>query len=90
MSVQLIGTILQIILSIAGSVSNSTTIDNIIKTLSQFLPILLQEAEDLIPVVDQIIDLLKGNNNLTDEQIANVEALNKKSDDDFEDAASKV
>lgn len=87
-TIQTIGIVLQLVLSIAGK-SSSSEIDNIVTILEEWLPTLLKEAEDLVPVVQQIITTLQGNSTLTDDQKSAIDALNAQVDADF-DAAAKA
>jgi len=87
-TIQTIGIVLQMILSIAGNLSNNQQINNIITLLEQWLPTLVKEATDLVPLVQQIIDTLRGNATLTADQITAIDNLNTQTDADFDAAAA--
>lgn len=67
---------------------NSAIVDTILKGLIQVLPIVVQEAEDLVPAVKNIIAALSANPATTADQLATLQALDKQADGDFEAAAT--
>jgi hypothetical protein len=78
---------LELILSLVGSVAGSQ-VDKIITTIEGWLPIITNEASQLLPLVTNILSTLKGNANLTAQQITAIDALNTQADAAFDAAAA--
>ena len=88
MNIQMIGLVLNIILSLVQNISSSKAVDNIIALLQSWMPTILNEAEDLVPLVTGIIETLKGSDILTADQVQAIDALNTQSDAEFDAAAA--
>lgn len=80
--------LLTVIAQIAPTLGAGSTITNIINTLVSLLPILVKEVQDVAPHVQNIINALRGNDNITPEQLAALDALEAKADAEFEAAAA--
>jgi hypothetical protein len=89
MDITTIGLVLNIILNLVQNLTDNKTVDKIIDLLEQWIPVLLKEAQDLIPIVQNIISTLQGNDILTPDQVTAIDALNAKVDTDFDAAAAK-
>lgn len=61
---------------------DSTAVTSIISFLSSVLPILIQEAQDVLPLVRNIIDQLQSET-MTDDQRDELNALSKQVDDAY-------
>ncbi len=72
---------------IAPTISGSGTVQTVINTLLQIVPVLIKEYQDVMPSVNNIITSLKTNSDITKEQWTQLEELEKIIDADFEDAA---
>jgi hypothetical protein len=79
--------ILSILGIIAPLLSNSSKISEIIKALSDLIPVIMKEFEDLVPIVNNIIVVLKGNSEITPEQWADLTTMEQQLDKNFDDAA---
>lgn len=86
--IQMIGLVLTILLNLVDKLSDNATVERIIALLEQWLPTILNEAQDLLPTVQGIIATLEGSNVLTPAQAATIDTLNTQSDDAFEAAAA--
>ncbi|MGJ4857083.1 hypothetical protein ACN6KF_003067 [Labrys sp. La1] len=89
MDITTIGLVLNIILNLVQNLTDNKTVDKIVTLLEQWIPVILKEAQDLIPVVTGIIATLQGNDVLTPEQVATIDALNAKVDADFDKASAR-
>ena len=79
--------LLSVIGQIAGS-AGATTVTSIIGMLSQIIPVLIKEYQDVVPFIKNIIAALKDNGSVTADQVAQLEALDAKVDQEFEAAAA--
>ncbi len=84
----LLTTILSILAELAGSASSTSMVAKIIAMLVDVIPLLTKEYLALRDPVKNIIAALSTNDAATPEQIAELEALNKKTDDAFEAAVA--
>ena len=75
---------LTVIAQIASSLGTSSSITAIINFLIQILPTLVQEVEDVVPIVKNIINSLKSNTAITPEQLDQLAALEVQYDAAFE------
>lgn len=89
MNVQMVSLVLNIILELVAGLTDNQTADKIIKLLEQWLPTVLKEASDLLPVVMGIITTLEGSDVLTQDQVASIDALNAQVDADFDAASAR-
>lgn len=67
---------------------NSSIVETIINAIIQVLPVIISEANDLIPYVRNIIAALSSNPATTADQLATLQSLDKQADDAFEAAAA--
>ncbi|MBM7044654.1 hypothetical protein [Rhizobium lusitanum] len=86
MNIQLIATFLSLLLSVIPQMSNSAQVTSVVNFLQQIIPTLVQEYSDLLPVVKNIIALLKQNGVVTPEQNAAMMAVDAQIDKAFDDA----
>lgn len=75
----------QLLPTVAGK---SILINNIISALVQLIPLITKEVQDVLPMVKNIIAVLKGGAGVTQAQLAQLNALDKQVDDAFEAAAA--
>jgi len=80
--------LLQVVAQIIPALSNSATLTSIINALVALLPTLIKEFQDVAPLVQNIIDALRGNSVITPEQLAALDELETKYDAEFEAAAA--
>lgn len=90
MNAAIIEAVLNVVLSLAAKAINSDEIDNIITILEGWVPTIVSEFEDLLPLVQQIIATLKGGKVMTADQIAAIDAINTSSDAEFDADAAGV
>lgn len=79
---------LGIILDLAEAVTTNATAKKIIVYAEAVLPILIQDAAAEVPVVKQLLVILKGNAVMTPADIAATDALIAQTDADFDAAAA--
>lgn len=79
--------LLALIAQIAPSLGASATIQNVINTLIQILPVILQTAESLVPHVKEIITILTSNPATLPDQVKQLQDLSAQCDADFDAAA---
>lgn len=87
-------TILTSLLSLVGNLvpiagGSTSTVGMIIKTLTEVVPLVIKEYQDVAPFVKNIIAALKNDPAATQKQLDQLDALNKQVDDAF-DAAAKA
>ena len=73
--------------AITGGGAATTTIVKVVTALEQIVPLIIQEASDLAPMVQNIIAAVKGSGVLTADQIAALEAQEAALDAAFDAAA---
>lgn len=83
-----ISTLLTLLQAIIPAINNTGTVGKIIEALIAWLPIIIKEANALLPIVKNIILTVQGNPASTADQIAALEALNKDCDEAFDAAAA--
>lgn len=88
MNIQIIATLLQTVLSLIPSLTTSKSINNIVSTLIQLLPTVVKEAEQLLPMVQNIIAALRSNGAITPDQLTALDALDAQVDAQFEAAVA--
>lgn len=84
-------TIIALVNLLAGLVSklaDSKQVDYVITILEAWLPTILAEFQQLVPLVKGIISTLQGSSILTAGQQASIDALNAQVDADFDAAAA--
>ncbi len=89
--VTIITTILQIIDAVLlPNLGSASVAAKVITLLEQIIPVVLQEAEDLVPIVKRIIASLRGSGVVTPEQLDQLDAAEAKIDADFDTAAGNA
>lgn len=89
MDIATIGLVLNILLQLVSGISDNKTVQKVIDLLEQWLPVVLKEAQDLVPVVMGIISTLQGNDVLEPADVARIDALNAQVDADFDAASAR-
>jgi hypothetical protein len=84
----IVQSILALLAQIAPLIKDSAAIASIISTVEQILPIVVQEAQDLVQPVKNIIAALSANPAATADQLAALQALDAKVDADFDAAVA--
>jgi len=82
--------ILAILQAIVPSLTSSAVVQQVINALIQVIPVLVKEAQDLMPMVKNIIAALSSNPASTADQLATLKALDQLTDSAFEAAAAKA
>lgn len=80
--------VITLLASLVSKISDSSDVDYVISILESWLPTIVSEIQELIPLVEGIISTLKGSSILTDDQKAAVDALNTSADSGFDAAAT--
>lgn len=86
----IVSAVLAILQAIVPSLSTSATVQTVINALIQIIPVLVKEAQDLVPMVKNIIAALGSNPASTADQLATLKALDQLTDAAFEAAATKA
>jgi hypothetical protein len=86
--------ILTLLLTLIGQLlpavgASTPAIQNIVNALIAIVPALIQEAMDMVPIVQNIIQALKNNPATTAAQLQTLNALDAQCDAAFEDAVAK-
>ncbi len=84
--------IIPVLITLLGKIvpaigANSDLINTIVTALEQIVPVLIQEAKDLVPEVQNIIAALKGTDGITTDQWNQLDALEQQIDAEFDSAA---
>lgn len=82
--------ILAILQAIVPSLTSSSVVQQVINALIQIIPVLVKEAQDLVPMIKNIIVALSSNPAATADQLATLKALDQLTDSAFEAAAAKA
>lgn len=83
-----IAALLAIIAQIAPSLGAPAIVTTIISTLETLLPTIIKEVQDVAPLIKNIISALRSNAVITDEQKAQLDALEARYDAEFEAAVA--
>ena len=83
-----IETLLSLLVTIVGGLSDSSAIANVISTLEQIISTGIQEVEDVAPIIKNIIVALQGNSSVTAAQMQQLQQLDAATDAAFEAAAT--
>ena len=83
-----IAALLAIIAQIAPSLGVPSVVVTIISTLETLLPTIVKEVQDVAPLIKNIIDALRSNSIITDEQKAQLDDLEARYDAEFEAAVA--
>ncbi len=86
MNIQLIATFLSLLLSVVPQMTNSQQVNSAVNFIQQIIPMLVKEYSDLLPIVKNILALLKQNGAVTPEQNAAMMAVDAQIDKAFDDA----
>lgn len=84
----IVTTLLALVQQLLPVITTSATVQNIVNALVAILPAIVQEAEDLVPVVKNIIAALSANPAATADQLATLQALDAQCDAAFDTAAA--
>jgi hypothetical protein len=88
MTLQSIMGILNIILALIPQITNSKVVSQTVALLLQLEPTLVQYAEEVGPIISNIVAAFEANPATTATQIAALKVLDAKTDKDFDDAIS--
>ncbi len=89
--VAIITTILQIIDEfLLPNLGSTSVAAKVITLLEQIIPVVIKEAQDLIPIIKNIIASLRGSGVVTPEQLDQLDAAEAKLDADFDTAAGNA
>lgn len=80
--------LMQEILPLLGAGSTATQIGSVIATLTNLLPLVINEIDTVGPAIKNIISALQANPATTADQLAQLQALDKQCDDAFDAAAA--
>ena len=80
-----ITTILTLLLALLPRISDNSAVTSVINMLTNLVPILVKEAQDVLPLVRNIIDLLRTKD-LTIEQLDELDAVSAQVDEAFDTA----
>lgn len=80
-------TLLGLLQTIVPTLTGSGTMGTVVSTLTQLVPILIDGYKDALPSVRNIIESLRGNDDVTDEQWLALDAIEVLIDAEFEKAA---
>lgn len=72
---------------VAPAVSGSGAVGKIVTTLTQLVPVLVDQYQDVLPSVKNIIESLRTHDDITDEQWDELDKIEQAIDDEFEKAA---
>ena len=81
---------LALLQTILPAITSSASVQAFINALIQIIPVLVKEAQDLVPMVKNIIAALGSNPASTADQLATLKALDQLTDSAFEAAAAKA
>lgn len=82
--------LLSLLQVVAPAVSGSDTIGKIVTTLTELVPVLVDQYEDALPSVKNIIEALRTNDDITDEQWDELDKVEAIIDKKFDAAAAKA
>ena len=87
MNVSVITALLQAILMLLQNFGvNSQAISTVITTLIEIIPFLTKELEDVKPAIQQIIEIITSSDDVTPDQINQIESLSAQVDAAFDTA----
>jgi uncharacterized protein YjgD (DUF1641 family) len=84
MNVTLLSTILQTILNIIPQFTNNKEINAVISMLTQIVPVIIKEAQDLLPMVQNVIAALSSKDEITPAQMDVLKALDAQTDQGYD------
>ena len=88
MNLTVFSTLLQTILSLIPQITSSATINQIVTMLINLIPIAVQEAQDVVPLIRNIIAALSNSSSVTPDQVAALKALDAEIDASYDAALS--
>ncbi len=77
---------LSLLTTVAPFVKGTGAVGNVIDGLATILPIVVKTASSLAPIITSTIEILRGNTDITAEQLAALDAFEAVIDADFDDA----
>lgn len=81
--------LLAIIAQIAPSIGVPEVIVSIITTLENIVPFVVKEVQDAVPIIKNIIDALRNNDTVTEDQWTQLDVLEERLDAEFEAAVAQ-
>lgn len=81
-----VSALLQTILSLIPMITNSSKISEIITQLINIIPVAVQEAQDVVPLIRNIIAALSNSSSVTPDQVAALKALDAQIDQSYDTA----
>ena len=88
MSWTVVASILQTLLSLIPQITSSAKINEIITQLINLIPIAVKEAQDIVPLIRNIITALSNSGSVTPDQVAALKALDAEIDASYDAALS--
>lgn len=83
-----IAALLGLLQTVAPAVAGSGAVGKIITTLTQLVPVLVDQYQDVLPSVKNIIETLRTNKDITNEQWEELDAVEAIIDAEFDKAAA--
>jgi hypothetical protein len=80
--------VLTMVAQISGALSDVGSIATVIATLQSIVSAGIQEVETVAPMIKNIITALRSNGQVTQDQLAQLDALDSATDQAFENAAA--
>ena len=80
--------LLQTVLSLIPMITSSAKINEIIAQLINIIPVAVQEAQDVVPLIRNIIAALSNSSSVTPDQVAALKALDAEIDASYDAALS--
>ncbi|BCH11919.1 hypothetical protein MesoLj131c_61770 [Mesorhizobium sp. 131-3-5] len=78
--------LLQTLLSLIPMITSSAKINEIIAQLINIIPVAVQEAQDVVPLIRNIIAALSNSSSVTPDQVAALKALDAQIDASYDAA----
>jgi hypothetical protein len=88
MNLTIVVTLLQTILSLIPQITDSKGVNQVVATLLQIVPYAVKEAQQLLPMIQNIIAALSAKDGVTADQLAALKALDAQVDAAFEAAVT--
>jgi len=88
MNVTIVVTLLQTILSLIPQITDSKGVNQVVTTLLQIVPYAVKEAQQLLPMIQNIIAALSAKDGVTADHLAALKALDAQVDAAFEAAVA--
>lgn len=82
--------LLTLVSSLTPLATGASTISSIISTLTEVVPLIVKEFQDVVPFVKNIITTLRGNSEVTQDQLDQLDILEAKVDAAFDAQVTRV